>query len=358
VRSYFVKCFFTSILVLGWLVILFWFAEYTLKSPQRTNPITIEIPPKSSLNQIGDLLKEKKIIRESYFFRIYAFLKRKTNLKAGVYEIHPNHDLDYILKKLSVGKEDLIKIILPPGFTTVKLAERLGAHGFNKETFLKMMNNKKPKYGFEERIPKDPRRTYRLEGYLFPGTYYFKKNEKPEVIINAMLKRLSDEVNQLQAYKKLGQNKYLPLGMTIDKWVIVASLIERECQVKQELPRVSGVIYNRMRNPKNNKLMIDASIIYIYGLQGKNLNYVTQIQIQQTKHPYNTYLNPGLPPGPICSPSKDALIAALNPDKHSFEFYVTKKDGTHQHYFAKTYEEHQRFDALSAENEKKLKHKK
>lgn len=346
---------FTVIILLGWIGVAYWFGSYTLGSPDRTSPVTMEILPKSSLKEIGASLKERNVIRESYFFRTYAILSGNSNLKPGVYEIQPSESLDQILRKFSQGRQDLVRIILPPGFTALKVGERLAAHGYSKDLFLKLMNEKKPKYDFERKIPIDTKRTYRLEGYLVPGTYYFKKDEHVEDIINEMLQRFATYIDTQKINERIRTNPNLPSGLTLDQIVAVASLIEREAQVKDELPTIAGVIYNRMRNPQNNRLRIDASIVYIYGFKGINLNSVTQKQIIDTKHnPYNTYHHAGLPPGPIACPGTEAIIAAINPQEHNYEYYVTKKDGSKRHYFTRTYEDHQRYDRQSQENEKNL----
>lgn len=348
------RLFFTVLILIGWIGFAYWFGSYTLGSSGRTHPVEMEIAPNSSLNEIGAMLKERRVIREAYFFRIYAILSGKSNLKPGVYEIQPTESLKEIILRFYKGRQDLVKIILPPGFTALKVAQRLEAHGFDKASFLKLMNSKKAKYDFEKQIPVDPKRTYRLEGYLIPGTYYFKKDEQMESIINEMLQPFARNIDKKETHQKLMENPNLPPGMTLDQVVTVASLIEREAQIRDELPKIAGVIYNRMRNPKNNKLMIDASIVYLYAFKGKNLTSITQKQIIDSKqNPYNTYQHPGLPPGPISCPSKEAIMAALNPERHDYEFYVTKKDGTKRHYFAKTYEEHQKYDKQSYENEKK-----
>jgi UPF0755 protein len=345
---------FAVVIITGWILFGLWFGSFTLSSPERQKPVTIEIAPKSSLSEIGDLLKKHKIIRETYFFRTYAVLSGKYNLKPGIYTIQPGTSLYRVLQRISEGKQDVVSVVLPPGFTTVKLADRLKAHGYRREEFLKLMNVKKPKYDFEKLIPHDQRRMYRLEGYLFPANYKFQKFETVEDLINDMLKPMHFLLKKYRVQQQLKNNPLLPRGMTLDQLITVASLIEREAQVKSELPVIAGVIYNRMRNPENNKLMIDATVVYIYGLKGRNLTSINQKQIFTTQHPYNTYIYKGLPPGPIAFPSKAAILAALHPEKHDYEFYVTRKDDTNRHYFAKTYEEHVYYNKKSSENEKKV----
>lgn len=129
------------------------------------------------------------------------------------------------------------------------------------------------------------------------------------------------------------QNK----NLTLDKWVTIASIVEREGQAKQEFPKIAGVIYNRLN--KNMRLQVDATIQYARGSQKARLSY-DDLKLDSV---YNTYKIEGLPPGAISNPGEKALLAALNPDKHAYLYYVTKKDGTGEHYFAETFEQHQRY---------------
>jgi len=336
--KWFWRLFFTLVLLIGWGVLGYLFADFTLGSKKRTKPVQVEIPADTSLEGIGHILKEKKLIRESYFFRFYAQYKNKTNLIAGKYLIYPDEDLDSMLEKFASGKQNTVRVTVVEGWNVIQIANELERKGFDKEGFLKALNNKKPKYDFEMEIPQHPARKYKLEGYLFPSTYDIPKDEKPEGIVNMMLEQFANRMNEMEVRNKLNSDPPLP-GMTVDKWVTVASLIEREGQVRKELPIISGVIYNRLKNSqKYPTLQVDASIVYIYSMKGEKKTRVFMKDLKMD-HPYNTYKIKGLPPGPISSPSKEALAAALDPQEHPYYFYVTKEDGSKEHYFAKTLEE-------------------
>jgi UPF0755 protein len=355
--KWFLRFFFTLVIIAGWVALGYFYVTFTLGAPKRDKPVQIEIPPHTSIQEIGQILKENKLIRESYFFRYYAIYKKKTNLKAGVYEIEPDEDLLHMLVKFTNGDQNVIQVTIPPGFDAKQVADRLTHHGFDGEGFLKLLNNHSPKYEFEKQIPENPKRHYKLEGYLYPNTYSFRKDAKPDQILEAMLQEFEKKVEKLHAYDKLKTNTYIKGSqLTIDQWVTVASLIQREGQVKSELPLIASVIYNRLNDPTNNKLQIDATIVYIYNMnKGERISKPKAIASQlKTPDPYNTYLNPGLPPGPISSPTDDALQAALNPAKTKYEFYVTRSDGSNMHYFAETYSEHERNIALSRKNEAKF----
>lgn len=349
--NWFLRILLTILLLAGWVVLGYLYADFTLGSPKRDKPVEVEIPPDTSLKQIGNILKEKRLIRESYFFSFYAIYKKQTNLKAGVYQIEPDETLADILEKISDGDENVVKVTIPPGFNAMQIANRLERLGFDKEGFLDALNHKKPKYQFELEIPNDPRRPYRLEGYLYPSTYEFRKNAKPEEIVNAMLEQFAKRMNELKAREQLSANtKNLTKGMTIDKWVIVASLVEREGRVKDELPRIAGVIYNRLNSGNDNQILrIDATLAYINLMNGKPAKVTASMK--KFNNPYNTYKIVGLPPGPIGSPDRDALEAALKPEKHNYQWYVVRSDNSGRHYFASTYRQHQQFIQMSNKNE-------
>jgi UPF0755 protein len=307
--------------------------------------VRIDIEPDSSLKQIGSILKSKKLINEDWFFRYYAVYRQKTNLLAGTYEIKPNENLDAILNKIAIGKQDLVKVTIPEGKTVNEIAEIIAAKGFSKEEFLKAVNraNNKDTFNFEKEIKQTPARKYKLEGYLFPSTYEFHKGTSGDDIVKIMVQEFGKRVVKLDARNKLNNSPY-----SIDQWVTIASLIEREGRVRSELPIISGVIHNRLRI--NMMLQVDASIIYAYSLNGivkKKLNG----NDTKLNSPYNTYKIKGLTPGPISNPGEEALKAALEPAQHSYLYYVTKQDGTGAHFFSKTYEEQKAKIVESNKNE-------
>lgn len=340
---------FTVLLLIGWGALGYSFADFTLGSKKRTEPITVEIPQGSTLQDIGKELKKKNLIRETYFFRIYATIKGKTNLLAGSYVIHPNENLDAMLDKFSTGKQNTVRVTVIEGWNVMQIANELEKKGFDKKEFLHALNHKKPKYDFEKEIPEHPAREYKLEGYLFPSTYDIVIGTPEEEIVNIMLEQFNKRLEKLKAREKLKTNPPLP-NMTIDQWVTVASLIEREGQVRSELPTISGVIYNRLKNSHTYPLLqVDASVVYIYSMKGEKKTRVYEKDLQ-IDHPYNTYKKKGLPPGPISCPSEEALEAALNPEEHQYFFYVTREDGSRLHYFARNYEEQKRNIQISRRN--------
>ncbi|MBN2908615.1 endolytic transglycosylase MltG [Polycladomyces sp. WAk] len=331
---------FTLVLLAAWSILAYIYVDHTLSSPPRTEPVQLEIPPGTSITEIGRLLKENGLIRQDYFFTAYAWWKGHTNLQAGVYEIPPNETLDGMLQMFSAGKTGGSRVTIPEGYTVEQIASLMERKtGINREDFLRAVNEAPYPYDFVREIPDKPGRRHRLEGYLFPSTYHFPKGIQPEKAVDMMLQQFQRRLTPAVRQRLKEEN------LTVDEWITVASIVEREGQVKGELPRIAGVIFNRLQ--RNMKLQVDATVQYALGKQKTRLFY----KDLKVDSPYNTYRNEGLPPGPISNPGDDALKAVLYPEKHSYLYYVTKKDGTHEHYFAETPREHELNIERSKKNE-------
>jgi UPF0755 protein len=184
-----------------------------------------------------------------------------------------------------------------------------------------------------------------LEGYIFPETYEVPQTSTDEKIVRRMFEELDRKLALLPADWQQQMEK---LGLTFHDIMTIASLIEREVVVDEERALVASVIYNRLN--QKYPLQIDATVQYALDAPKERLLYVDL----EVDSPYNTYKHAGLPPGPIASPGLKSIEAALYPDTSTYMFYVTKKDGTAEHYFAETYEAHQSNIAKSNENAKKV----
>jgi UPF0755 protein len=170
-----------------------------------------------------------------------------------------------------------------------------------------------------------------------------KKGSKEDEILIRMFQELDNKLNQLPE----GWEEQLKLlGISFHQAMTVASLVEREVRVPDERKMVAGVIYNRFK--RQMQLQIDATVQYALDKPKERLLH----EDLKVDSPYNTYQIPGLPPGPIASPSLASIEAALFPETHDFLFYVTKKDGSGGHLFAKTYREHQKNIRISNQTAK------
>ncbi|SFJ01575.1 endolytic transglycosylase MltG [Thermoflavimicrobium dichotomicum] len=336
---------YTIILVIAWIAIGYLYIDYSLDSPNRSEEIYITIPEKSSVKKVGEILVQNKIINKDWFFAYYIKLKG-ISIKAGDYSIKPNETLDDVLKKLVEGKDEGVKVTIAEGSNVMDIANKLKEKGLDSEGFLKALENRQPKYAFEKQISDDSRRYFRLEGYLFPTTYFFHPKEKPEKIVDEMLKQFDMKIKKYEGSIKGKSIHGQPL--TLEQVVTIASLVEREAKRKEEFKKISGVIYNRLNKPNDpnfKKLQLDAS-----------RNFAQKMESQFRKglaRYYDTYIQTGLPPGPIASPGERALEAAVNPEVHQYYYYVVKGDGSGFHFFSSTFAEHRRYIQMSNQNQKK-----
>lgn len=317
---------------------------YQALQPLSAGPATeVVIPAGTGSAKIAAILEDKGIIRNKLAYSIYLkYQKQGDRFQAGRYALHPGMTLDEITAKLNDGdviKEEMVRFTIPEGFTLAQVADKLSAEGVvDKDTFLKIANGETEwPYEWTSSIPKDKSLRYRLEGYLFPETYELKKGSTEQEILTRMLAEWDKKSAQLPGW----QAQRDKLGLSLHQILTIASLVEREVVVDEERPVVAGVIYNRIA--KKMPLQIDATVQYLLDKQKDRL-FEKDLQIDS---PYNTYLNPGLPPGPIANPGLASIKAALWPESTKYLFYVTKKDGSGRHLFAETFEEHKKNNANS-----------
>ncbi|HUC91362.1 MAG TPA: endolytic transglycosylase MltG [Paenibacillus sp.] len=300
--------------------------------------VGVEVPRGSSPFAVADLLEEKGVIRNAFIFKYYLRYRNEgAGFQAGQYEMKPGMTHDEIIAKLNAGdtvKAETIRFTIPEGFTLLQIADKLQAESLiDKDKFLKLADNPDAYRweGIMGGIPENANIRHRMEGYLFPETYEMDKESTEEDILARMLAELDNKLSQLP---EGWEGRLNELGLTFHEMMTVASLVEREVVVAEERPLVAGVIYNRIKEKM--PLQIDATVQYALDKPKERL-YEKDLQVES---PYNTYQIPGLPPGPIANPSLSSIKAALYPEQTDYFYYVTKKDGTQTHLFARTYEEH------------------
>ena len=305
--------------------------------------ILIEIPLNSNTASIAKLLKDKGLIKHPYIFRIIS----KVNGYDGLYqsgthvvENDPNRDkLPNIIRSydrlmhILVSKPESIKVTIPEGYTYKQIVDTLARKKLiDKDKFNRIANWSNFNYQFLSKIPV---REYRLEGYLFPDTYEFDLKADEKQIIDRMLENFDNK------FKPAYYERAKELNMTVDQIIILASIIEREAKYAEERKIISGVFYNRLKSKDKalRKLQSCATIQYIFFYRNGIIKDKISEQDTKVNDPYNTYLIEGLPPGPICSPGKASIEAALYPEATDYLYFVAKGDGYHQ--FSKTLQEHQ-----------------
>lgn len=314
--------------LLGFLVLgtLLWdsFSRF-LSPPQVKNPsvLVVRILPGMSLHRIAHLLTQEGIIQDPHKFMLLTWWKRSgKKIQWGDFELYAGMPPRVLLDYLTTGKTMLKRVTFPEGFTLRQIAQRLAEENLAEEqTFL--TSTRDPQFlaylGIEGQS---------LEGYLFPDTYVFHRGMSVRSIQERMVQRFKEIFNKLP--KEDGMTERLSLK----KMVILASIVEKESGLHSERPLIASVFYNRLK--KGMALQSDPTVIY--GIREFNGNLTKKDLLRPTA--FNTYLNPGLPPGPIANPGRDSLQAVLSPAKSNYLYFVSKNDGSH--HFSKNLTEHNR----------------
>ena len=324
-----------KIRIINWVVILLvlagvsggvWWSWAIQPFSNQNTAEMIAITAGMTANQVGGELEHRHLIRSAQVFSILAvLLQADTKLSAGEYLLSAQMSPQEMLKKLVSGPEtEIILLTIPEGYTTDQIVNLLVQKGIGtKEDFQRVLAADYFDYSFLHGIPQD---IYRLDGFLFPDTYFLDQKNTPHEAINLMLQRFQNELTAEVQTQLQGMN------LSIRDWVNLASLVEKEAVQETDRSIIVSVLLNRL--DRNMPLQVDATIQYILGTPKAKL-YNKDLQINS---PYNTYLHNGLPPGPIASPGHASLEAVLNPEKTAYLYYLAKPDG--YHVFANTFEEH------------------
>lgn len=303
-----------------------------LSAVTNSSAVEITVPEGASLHHVSNLLFDKGVIKSKTWFRYKAKeaeVDRK--IKPGTYSLPPNSTFEHIFALLEKGVADEhIVLTIPEGFTLYQIAQRIEELGFaTKEEFIEVTE----KY-FNDNYDFDTTDLFfKLEGYLYPETYHITEKQTIEEIVNKLAQTMDNVFTD--EYKKQMQN----LGLSKHEVLTIASLIEREAKHDGERSAISGVIYNRLK--KDMILQIDATVIYGVGKGREHNSTIYQSDLDRPA-PFNTYKVGGLPPGPIASPGKESIHAALYPEDHDYLYYVLSEDED-GHIFTKTLAEHEKY---------------
>jgi UPF0755 protein len=280
----------------------------------------IEIPKGHSLAQMTKALHDAGVVDHPFLFKLTARLTgRHQSLKAGEYSLSASLSYDAILETLHRGRVVLHLVMLPEGFTLEQIVDRLAETGLvDRQAALDLAYDK-------DYLKTLGIKAESMEGFLFPDTYRFSKGLSARAVLGRMLRRFKVAWQPLaKAARELGLSRL--------QAVTLASIIERETSLDSERTLVSAVYHNRMRR----KMPLQADPTVIYGIEDFNGN-LTKADLRRD-NPYNTYTRAGLPPGPICSPGRSSLNAAVHPARVDYLYFVAKGDGSH--YFSSTYRAH------------------
>lgn len=309
------------------------FTSQEVKSEVMTDGVT-EIVTKSinvaDLDYVTDLLAENGLIEYKFLFKLFcAFtgVEKKGKLQPGTYELTTDMDYHALINSMSSSSDSRMttEVMIPEGYTIDQIFALLEEKGVSTvETLQKVAATYDYKWDFLQGVL--PLGDYhRLEGYLFPDTYefYMGGGESAAVqVINKMIQRL-DELFTDELRTKAEE-----MGYSFHDILTIASLIEKETDGEDQ-GTIASVIYNRLSSNEagtNGYLQIDATLVYING-------GVTPSEADKSiDSPYNTYLYPGLPAGPISNPGMAALYSAVNPENTDYFYYALGDDNVH-HFF-------------------------
>ncbi|GAB4366119.1 MAG: endolytic transglycosylase MltG [Elainellaceae cyanobacterium] len=292
------------------------------------NAVQIQIPPGSTAQEIGENLKELGLIRSltawNLWTRWQTLQEQGGSFQAGIYEISPDESLSEIADKIWLGEVVERSFTIPEGWSIQDMATYFEEQEFfTADTFI-AATQQIPR----EQFPWLPEDIAQLEGFLYPDTYIVAGETTPEAIVNQMLARF--EQIALPVYEQ-GQSAYNLL-----EWVTLASIVEREAVVGEERPQIASVFARRLQ--EGIPLGADPTVEYALGIRQTPDQPLTLNQVN-TPSPYNTYINPGLPPAPISSPGLASLEVSLDPADTDYLYFVARYDGTHV--FSRTLAEHE-----------------
>ncbi len=278
----------------------------------------------STVPQIARTLQSYGIVRSSLFFEWYArFTHRPLVLQAGEYLFEGPINLPTVTEKLRTGLVHHYRVTIPEGLIMDEIAERFVAQGFGtRETFLETLERTVLINDWDSSEDN-------LEGYLFPDTYFVTRDMSEEQMVEAMV------ANFQKAWTPERLKRAEELDLTTREVITLASLIEKETALSNERSLVSAVFHNRLR--RNLKLACDPTVIYAVKLV-KEYDGVINRSDLELDSPYNTYLYPGLPPGPIANPGLESIDAALYPAEVDYLYFVSTNDGGH--IFSTSYRDH------------------
>lgn len=315
--------------------------------------VTVQIPEGSNVQEIGNSLEKSGLVKHGIIFSLYAKYKNYSDFKSGYYNLMKSMSTEDIIKELQKGgtpepqAPSLANLTIPEGYTIDQIAQAVGQlQGEFKEpltadAFLakvqddNFISQEVAKYpNLLESLPtKESGARYRLEGYLFPATYSIKESTTIESLIDEMLAAMD---KTLTPHYSAIKSK----NLTVNELLTIASLVEKEGAKTEDRKLIAGVFYNRLN--LGMPLQSNIAILYAQGKLGQNISLADDAGIDTSiNSPYNVYTKPGLMPGPVDSPSQDAIEASINQTKSENLYFVANvTDG--KVYYAVTQEEHDR----------------
>lgn len=314
----------------------------------QTELVSFEIEQGASVKEVSKALEEEGIIRNSKLFNFYLKFKNVSGFKSGLYHVSKSMTLDEIIAELSgQGKDkdqNATKVLIREGEQLTDIAKEVEkSTKYSAEDFMAKVQDEDFLRYLVQKFPKLLTQSYNgyqvkyvLEGYLFPATYDMNDSKTLQMLITEMVAK-TDEVMS-KYYDKILASDY-----TLQETMALASLIEKEGTKLEDRKKISSVFHNRIK--ENMKLQTDVSVQYALGEHKEALS----LEDLEVDSPYNLYQNYGVGPGPYNSPSENSIVAALEPEKTDYLYFLADIK-TKEIYYAKTYEEHLELKAKYIDN--------
>ena len=314
----------------------------------QTELVSFEIEQGASVKEVSKALEEEGIIRNSKLFNFYLKFKNVSGFKSGLYHVSKSMTLDEIIAELSgQGKDkdqNATKVLIREGEQLTDIAKEVEkSTKYSAEDFMAKVQDEDFLRYLVQKFPKLLTQSYNgyqvkyvLEGYLFPATYDMNDSKTLQMLITEMVAK-TDEIMS-KYYDKILASDY-----TLQEIMALASLIEKEGTKLEDRKKISSVFHNRIK--ENMKLQTDVSVQYALGEHKEALS----LEDLEVDSPYNLYQNYGVGPGPYNSPSEDSIVAALEPEKTDYLYFLADIK-TKEIYYAKTYEEHLELKAKYIDN--------
>ena len=314
----------------------------------QTELVSFEIEQGASVKEVSKALEKEGIIRNSKLFNFYLKFKNVSGFKSGLYHVSKSMTLDEIIAELSgQGKDkdqNATKVLIREGEQLTEIAKEVEkSTKYSAEDFMAKVQDEDFLRYLVQKFPKLLTQSYNgyqvkyvLEGYLFPATYDMNDSKTLQMLITEMVAKTDEVISKY--YDKILASDY-----TLQEIMAMASLIEKEGTKLEDRKKISSVFHNRIK--ENMKLQTDVSVQYALGEHKEALS----LEDLEVDSPYNLYQNYGVGPGPYNSPSEDSIVAALEPEKTDYLYFLADIH-TKEIYYAKTYEEHLELKAKYIDN--------
>lgn len=318
--------------------------EYFRKTTKPGKNITVTIKRGENSRKVASKLQKKGVILyQSVFLVKLSRSPYQGKIRYGTYQLNSGMTVDAIIKKLATtnGQEDAHTLVVPGGYSAEQIGAKLEKKGaMTSDEFLAAVTKAAATSKYASVLPDAKDVRYQLQGFLYPGTYYLGDNITPDQLVKDMLDNFDKHWTAEE------QKKADAAGMTVVDVLNRASLCQMETYQAKDYPMVAAVISNRLNQKM--RLQFDSTVVYAIsdGMYGVKRVLYTDLQYPS---PYNTYLNDGLPAGPISNPSQEAINGVLSPAKNDylyFQYDASKNDGSNIYF--KTYEEHKAAQATAS----------